>query len=330
MDNYVRQSNIESISLYSLTARANTLGLSWYLLPLYSPLDVEYFRSCSYGFIHIYRKLTIDRGIINQYSDLSNNPTLLMDPQRANDLETLIYKNQSFRWKIKRLIHKWRLARFKQANMDDILTGEPPVKPVYIYDWLQRTRYVLEANTLYRDIYERLFTADGLFTNVQYPRNLYTNNHLTVGQIHFIIQDLKKYGFMHWALQGFESCNYAINLYKRIYKQAIHLEVLKRCFINHTNNDCIELVVDFIELEHEYHDRVCVLTEVLIWYIKTYPDCPLVEAWRKLCFKYYKHAYMNNDHAFKDVVHMMSESIIRQDHTFIYQKYVVAGLANIV
>jgi len=245
----------------------------------------------------------------------------MLSEERAVCLEAMIFKNQIFRWKIKRLIHKWRLSRLKIINTEDILTGETPLKPVYIYDWAERSKYVLEAGTVYRDICERLFKSDSLFNNSLAPRNMFTNKILTFGQMHFITDALRLYGYTNWALQGFKSCNFAINFFKRVYKQPIYYEVLKRCFANCTSTECIDLLIDFIEVEHEYHGIVCVNTIILLWYIQNHPNCVVVEAWRKLCFKFYKHAYMNNEINYTDIVHVVSRDLLKTPLSFMNQKY---------
>lgn len=318
MENY-RRSNIESLDLYKHTPRYPvTTTCKWFLLPDCSPEDLEYFSNCAYGFIHIYQKIIIDRGKLNIQS---TNTAFVLSDERVIHLELMAFNNQTFRWKIKRLIQKWRVSRLKQVNTDDIVTGEPPLSPVYIYDWAQRSKYVLEASSVYKDVCTRLFNSDGLFNNTLSPRNMFTNNILTTGQLHFITEDLRKYGFANWAIQGLQSCNYAINLFKRIYKQAIHLECLKRCFANHTSNECIDLMIDFIELEYEYHQIECINTSFLLWYIKEHIDCPIIQAWRKLCFKYYKHAYMNDESNFADIIHVLSRDIMKTSLTFVYEKY---------
>lgn len=324
MSNDYIQSSVESTDLYNITARY-TGECHWYLLPFHSQENRKYFSNCYYGFNHIYRKLIIDRGKI--YMDPSG-AIIKMLPVRAAYLERMIYANQTFRWKMKRLIHKWRLGRIKQANTDDILTGEPPVKPIYIYDWAQRTKYVFEAGTVYRDMCTRLFNADSLFINTLPPRNMFTNTPYTLGQLHFIIKDLRKYGYAHWAIQGLQACGYGLKHFGRVYKQSIHLEVLKRCFSK--PEDCAPLVLDFIEMEYEYHDKNCILSDVLSWYIQTHPSCPLIEAWRKLCFKYYKHSYMNSDNSFDDIIHILSGALMKMSITFMYEKYSEANLLAIV
>jgi hypothetical protein len=323
MGEYDRQSQLESSDLYTITPRIHAFS-KWYILPLDLEDDRIYFGETYYGFNHIYRKLNIDRGRINTFTDISKNiikGLYAMSNETAERLEKMIYANQDFRWKMKRLIHGWRLAKLKIANTEDIMTGEAPKKPVYIYDWAQRAKYVLEAHTLYRDICERLFKADGLFTNTLYPRNMFTNTEFSTGQIHFITQDLRRYGYANWALQGLQSCNYQLNIFTRVYKQAIHLEVLKRCFANYTSNECTTLLLDFIELEYEHHAQDCVISDVLLWYIRAFPECPLIQAWRKLCFKYYKHAYMNNDINYHDIIHLLSRDIMNTSLNFIYEKY---------
>ena len=325
MGEYYRQSQLESSDLYTITPRIHAFS-NWYLLPLDLEDDRNYFAETYYGFNHIYHKLSIDRGRLHTFTDLSQNIIkgyLVMSLETADRLEKMIYANQDFRWKVKRLIHGWRLKKFKIANTEDIMTGEAPKKPVYIYDWPQRTKYVLEAHTLYRDICERLFKADGLFTNTLFPRNMFTNTTFTVGQLHFITQDLRRYGYANWALQGLQSCNYHLNIFTRVYKQAMHLEVLRRCFANYTSNECSTLVLDFIELEYDHHQHECIMSDVLLWYIRKFPECHLMQAWRKLCFKYYKHAYMNNDTNYHDIIHLLSRDIMNTSLNFIYQKYSV-------
>ena len=304
------------MDLYNITPRPHGTS-KWYLLPLGSEEDRKYFSNSFYGFNHVYRRLLMGRG------DISGN-TFKISAQRGAVLEKMIYANQTFRWKIKRLIHKWRLGRIKQANTDDILTGEPPVKPVYIYDWGQRTKYVFEAGTVYRDICTRLFNADSLFINTLPPRNMFTNTPYTLGQLHFITEDLRKYGYSHWAIQGLQACGYGLKHFGRIYKQSIHLEVLKRTFSK--PEDCATLVLDFIEMEYEHHEKECILTDILMWHIQTNPSCPVIEAWRKLCFKYYKHSYMNADSSFDDIIHMLARELIKISLTFIYEKYSQAHL----
>jgi len=245
-----------------------------------------------------------------------------MSEERADELEKHIYKNQVFRWKMKRLIHKWRLSKFKKINTDDINTGEPPKKLVCLYDWNQKSKYVFEANTLYRDICERLFTSElGTFSNMQQPRNLFTNTVLSVGQLHFIIQDLRKHGFSHWVLQGLQSCNYVLKNFKRVFKHPIHNEIIKRCFTNYTSQECSDAIVSFIESEFMYHAIEFIDNEVLLWYITTYNECPIVQAWRKLSFKFYKYSYMGSDSDYTDTIHMLSREIIKTDHSFMYEKY---------
>ena len=327
MENY-RRSVIESLDIYTIAPRYPvTTPCKWYILPENSPENLEYFSNCAYGFIHIYKKLIIDRGKLNTND---TNSAFVISDERANELEAMMFRNQIFRWKIKRFIQKWRVSRLKQINTEDIVTGEIPLKPVYIYDWAQRSKYILEASSVYHDICTRLFNSDGLFNNTLSPRNMFTNNVMTIGQIHFITEDLRKYGFANWAIQGFQSCNYAINLFKRIYKQAIHLEILKRCFANNTSNECMNLLVDFIEFEHEHHGVLCVQTPFLVWYVKKYNNCPVVEAWRKLCFKYYKHAYMNDHTNFADIIHVLSEELLKTPLTFIYEKYREENLLSVI
>jgi hypothetical protein len=321
-DHYI-ESCVNMLNLYDIPTRTYSTS-RWYLLPFNSEEDRQYFTGSYYGFDFIYHNLIIDRGHINKITDISKNiiaGTYKMSQERMKRLENMIYKNQTFRWKVKRLIHNWRLARIKQANTDDILTGEPPKMPIYIYDWPQRTKYVLEAHTVFRDICERLFKADGLFTNTLYPRNMFTNSLYSLGQMHFIIKELRAYGYSNWAIEGLKSCNYCLKSFKEVYKTQIHLEVLKRCFANYRSSECINLLLDFIELEYEFHEEISIPSNMLLWYIKNYPDCSLIQAWRKICFTHYKNAYTNKYTNYNDITHSLTLDLINIDTNFIYNMY---------
>jgi hypothetical protein len=167
------------------------------------------------------------------------------------------------------------------------MTGCPPVQRVDIIDWVTRSKYTFEAATLYKDICSRLYLSDQQFPTPKPPRNMFTNEPLTYGQLCSAIEALESYGFSCWATKGFKAEGFSVKPFERIYTVPLKKNALKMMFANRANPDYIELMMDFIEFEYDYHDKTFDHRGVWRWMIQHQPDFPLVQSWRKLCYKYY-------------------------------------------
>lgn len=253
----------------------------------------NFFIGCKYGFSNAYKKLQVERAKQNPFPMTTlqfhiSQSIFTMSDEKAQAIENLMYKNQKFRWQMKHLIHRWSLQRLKEINKDDIVTCELPKKPVTIYDWDNRCKYVLEASTIYRDFREKIFKASGLITNSQLPKNPFTNQTYSFGQLHFIIEALQRNGYTDWALQGLKAQGYNLPKFKTIYRDAIGIEVLHRCFSDPTSDGCVDTVFDFITMEYNYHGFSTVSDDVWYWFLEKKPDFPIIQEWRKICFKFYE------------------------------------------
>jgi len=271
----------------------------WLLIPSGDEYVDRFISESKYGFASVYNKFMIEHTKplpflqSSFYFPIPPEFAFGMNETRSTRIETHIYKNQTFRWKMKRLIHKWLLGRIKTINNDDIVTCEPPVKPIIIYDWSNRARYTFEASTLYRDFREKIFKAENLFVNSQLPKNPFTNQTYSLGQLHFITEGLLRHGISDWALQGLRSVEYSLPRFKIVYKSATQREVLKRCLTDVKNTEYMDLIYDYIMGEYVYHGIHSILPyNGWYWFLENHPDWPLIQSWRALCFQYYENFFL--------------------------------------
>lgn len=200
----------------------------------------------------------------------------------------LLRKNQQVRWAFKRLVAAWRLKHMRRANTEDIATMEPPKKPVRIVDWRQRTVYTFEAKTLLRDIRAKLLLNDQLFPTPQLPRNPYTNLPLTLSQTVGATEALRAYGLTDWSLESYRTCRYSLVKYKAQFQHYLKMRALETTFARPSEDDCVDLVYEFIKEQYDYADASMERTDVWLWFMRNQPNYPRIRLWRQWCYAYYK------------------------------------------
>ena len=222
---------------------------------------------------------------------------------------TAIYLNQTVRWRLKRLIHPWRLARFKQINDTDAVTMDVPKNPVWIYDWANRSKYVFESKSVFKDIRTRLGLTEQFFPISKYPRNPFTNERLTIGQLHFLLNDLRSKGFAHWTTETLRACKYNMTTFQKRNATQLKMDALDKVFADPTGDECIDVVYDFITAEYEYHYAEMRRQDVWIWFLRTKPTHSHIRDWISLCrFNY--HAMITKPREFEENIedHIHAES----------------------
>ena len=207
------------------------------------------------------------------------------DKRSISTIEHWLIKNRTLRWHMRHLIQRWRIARCKAMNTEDIVTCEPPVKLVTIYDWAQKAKYVFEAATLYRDFLTKIQNAVGFFIRPNMPRNPFTNAELTYGQTHFLVKALIDHGFSHWVLDAFKKSDYSVARLAEIYELPLKLDNLKNVFRRPTESECEDIVYEFIEDEYRHHDVEQPYKYGWRLAITEAPDTPIIQEWRALAQK---------------------------------------------
>jgi len=215
-------------------------------------------------------------------------------------IRSLIFKNQRVRHLFKRCIQRWRCSKLKQINTEDPATLAAPVKPVMVYDWPNRSKYVFEGSTLLRDICCRLLNSTGILCKSVYPRNMFTNMEFSVEQMHFITRDLMDVGQSNLILNAFAKSNFCLETFASRYSIIIKQEIIEKIFKQWSSLECVDLVFDFFELWKEVYDVTTANSAMWEWAFENLNEgYPLVKSWRRLAQEYYIKYVSEPEHIFK-------------------------------
>ena len=200
--------------------------------------------------------------------------------------------NTKVRNRMQTLARRWKTRRLKQANTEDLLTGEEPKQCIRLRDYENRSEYVFEADTIHKDMYERLLHSYYTFPEPQAPRNPYTNELLTFTQFFNVMTQLyqvpgKK---VHWALDALFSCSYDLPRFQNIMASRLRQSLIQRIMSNPTNEIGTEVLADFIE--DCFEATILITSEELIknrillyrWAARNLVTHPQVCRWRTACY----------------------------------------------
>lgn len=202
--------------------------------------------------------------------------------------------NNKIRNRFQVLAHLWKARKLKKANTEDLLTGEEPKRCIYLRDFKNRSEYVFEADTIHKDMYERLLQSYYTFPEPAAPRNPYTNELLTFTQFFNVMSQLyqvpgKK---IHWALDALFSCSYDLTRFQNTMASKLRHALTNRIMSTPTNDIGMEVLTDFIEdcLEQ----TILILSEQVVqqrvavykWAVRNLTTHPQVCKWRLACYKH--------------------------------------------
>jgi hypothetical protein len=218
----------------------------------------------------------------------------------VKDLEELLSKSMRVRIAFKNLLRIWIAKRvMKQASDVDVVTLDPPQKPVSVWDWKSRKIYTFEARTILIDIQRRILTHEGLFPVSKLPRNPYTNLELTVGQLFHCYEQLKGYQLTHWTLEQLRVANFSWFDFLNAQATSLRMAALKSIYKDQTSEDFRAYVLDFIEAEHENNGIHCA-SLTYAWALIHRPEDTLVQKWKNLCYKFYHYSIIYRDSPLKE------------------------------
>jgi len=206
----------------------------------------------------------------------------------------LIRINDRFRKTLTILSVNWRKRHLVKANDEDLITMEPPVKRVEVYDWKERRIYAFEASTAIRCLTKRLLFHEGMFATPLRPVNPYTNVMLTLGQLHSVVEQLKGHGIAHWALESLRNSSYNWSEFTKIHDNALQMEAMRQVFADLTSQDLHDTLLDFIESEYTSHN-VAMDKGIYQWAIEHAIESDHLTEWRKLCHDYYRNQILYKD-----------------------------------
>lgn len=215
------------------------------------------------------------------------------------EVRKLIEKNQWVLWQMKRIFNAWIYKNLRTANDTDPITLAPIVKKVYITSIKDRIRYVYEVDSIMKDIHKRLLHTDGQIPFPLYPRNPLTNEKLTIQQLTSVFASCKEQGFTTWALESFRTEQFCIRAFLEYNRKKLRMQALSAIYLNMTSVDYIDMMIDFMDTQHNEHD-VNFNSNVYLWSVVHLPEDPRILKWKDLCKKWYEIDILIDDPFEKD------------------------------
>jgi hypothetical protein len=236
------------------------------------------------------------------------------DVEKMKYMMVIARKNQRVRTAFGALARRWIRSRLQAGNDEDLVTGCSPVQPMVLTDWKNRRRYVFEPQTIMKDMVTRLQMSHcTLFPKPKFPRNPYTNTDMTAGQFFSLVKQLRAAGFAHWTVEALYSVEYNLKIYEQEMYFKLKNTILHGLFSNHRDAAGIELVLEFIEDEHQGHRLHCD-DELYKWALENVPSHHHIVAWRNLCYKHYKIGNTIPPHPDADSIALESRYLCRKPY----------------
>lgn len=235
---------------------------------------------------HIYFGALMTRG--NSYINrvLSLREYRFVRPEERDMMLALLQQNALIRYRLRKFCHKWRLTHMKNVNEDDPITLAPIEKPVYIYSYSNRRRYVYEAETLAKDIHKKL-----LHTDIEIPcplaaRNPLTNEVLTLAQLISVYKQCRAYGKTHWTMESYAKCSFDMPTFEIFERKHLRTHAIQSVFQNPRGYDAKDMLEGFIEAQFGRHGKRFIFA-FYHWAIAHKSETHHINMWRKLCKEWY-------------------------------------------
>jgi hypothetical protein len=211
-------------------------------------------------------------------------------PSTYLKFRAIMLLNQKVKRAFAALARRWiRAKKMRQGNDDDLLTGEPPKKPIVLEDFKGRWQYTFEPSTIARDMISRLSMSipNTVYPTPKLPRNPYTNQDMTEGQFYSVLQQLRACGKSHWALEALYSLQYNITRFESQMYMKLRSTVITNLFANPNNTAVNDILLHYIRDEYEHHKIYC---DYLFyeWAIEHHNKSPHIQKWRTLCYETYR------------------------------------------
>ena len=237
-----------------------------------------------------------------EYPQDSFNYALVLTKDPYTEINTSIFraysKNQKLRWNLKRIFLTWKKKKLTVVNEQDIVTQEPPVKPVKIISWQSKTINLFEASTLLKDSTIRLLHHDMLILEPQMPRNPYTNTNLTYAQCLCIHQQFRKAGLTNWLWEAFAESSFNLKILENRFVTPMKLKILDQIIEDKDSPHTHEFIMDFILGEYSHHGVLYPPSErMILKTLRTAWNSDHCQEWITLCKRFWRCQIANLDGA---------------------------------
>ena len=272
----------------------------WLLSERGVPMTVTNFLyAAGENYQQIYKAIIRKKRVQNNYFSIydcyiSSEPSIPV----LNIYMKFAMRNQRIRNAFGALARRWLRAKLTTKNTEDLMTGEPAVNSITLIDWPTRSKYVFEARTILRDMTSRLMISIAtFFPSPKPPRNPYTNEVLTEGQFYSIVQQLRKAGETHWALEALYSAKYKMKEFDRDMYTKLKRTIHNSVFANPSTDAAKDILLEFIEDEHLEHN-IPYEKDIYVWATEKQSAHYKLHEWRVQCSKFYTIQHFPSDSEF--------------------------------
>jgi hypothetical protein len=196
------------------------------------------------------------------------------------------------RFQFKRLLNAWLRKRMDKKSSDfiDPITLNPILHPIRVYDVKQRRSYVFEADSLNKAIKKNLYAHQYTVPGPKKPINILTNRPFTYAQLVSIHDQLLSTRTRMEDFASFRKLQFKLETWKMYMYNHIYLAAIKEELYNYQSLDGHDMLDDFIKdmmllAKIPMTDLFeLVITNAISWY----PEHPLLQNLRSLCFSSYE------------------------------------------
>jgi len=209
-------------------------------------------------------------------------------PTKSAAIRKALGKIMRARFLFRKLLHHMRFRRLTIANLEDIVTIEPPKKLVELVDWKSKQKYRFEASTLMRDITCRLLTHDGFFEDPQEPRNPFTNTPFTQSQLISIWNSISQAGIpVSVAFTAYRLARYDMAKFILYNSILLKLNAHKHTMKDTKSYSYKERMLDFISFCYNEEILPC-NTAAFSYCLIHHGSHTQLQRWAALCYKFYE------------------------------------------
>lgn len=240
-----------------------------------------------------------------------------------------VQKIKKVRSALKKFLHFYRFKKLKQANKEDIVTGEKPKTPIWIVDWKIGKKWIFEAKTLMSDITSRLQHHDGFFEEPLSPRNPYTNLPLTLSQNISIWSQFSFHSSLppSTVFSAFRSSKWYLPSFKQNHLPFLQRHALKETMNDYTSYDFQDRMIDFIRYVFQNQDHHLLPEQSFLHAIENHMDEPYMISWKKYCTLFWLVPILHRGNS-KEIVQQQGGIVDLATAELVSKKYIVIALRN--
>ena len=149
---------------------------------------------------------------------------------------------------MRNVLLRWRNYQMDKRGSEQVdpITLCEPDKPVVLYDWSVKKKFVFDAKSLATHIETALLYHESGFASPQQPRNPWTNLDFSYRQLFSIYEQLNAHGELRWGLLTLREHNFNKMSWERHYQTAITIKAIRSSILQLDTSYAKELFEDFI------------------------------------------------------------------------------------